>query len=242
MGTPPGRRSGRGRSCRCCPRSSRCRSRPSTPSDRACRPTARRRRGRPDSRATAFSIFGFSELSGKIAATFCTPDLVHQAVDRLRRRLRLRGQRRDHGADRLEAVAVGVVAERVVRGHELALRAGEAVDAGGHVAVEAAQPLGVRAGAGALGRRPRAGRRRSPRRRAPRCAGPATSAGRRRAGAPTRSGRPRACRRRPTRSGRPSTRPPRRPSGTPRRRPRWRGRRWGAARSRAGRSWAGGSA
>ena len=97
--------------------------------------------------------------------------------------LRLARQRRDDRADDVDVVAVGVVAERVVVGDELALGCGDAPHAGGDRAIERAQPRevavgvgGVRRAAGGVGGDQRVADALP--RRSRRCAGPATSAGR----------------------------------------------------------------
>ena len=161
----------------------------------------------------------------------------------LRRGLRLAGQGRDQRPHHLEPVAIGVVAQGVVGGHELALR----------------------------GRHPRRCRRRPPRSSGSQAAPVARgvrpvrarsirvgldqgvpdgqhSAGRVAGVLPpvriVATGAHRLDqahllehRPRPTRPGRRASRPRPRPSGRPRRRPRSRARRWAGARSRADPRW-----
>ena len=97
--------------------------------------------------------------------------------DVARRRLRLRRQRRDHRADHLHAVAPREVAERVVRGDDLALRRRHALDAGGDPPVERCAASGRSARRCARTRARPAGSsfvelaRGSPPRRARRCVG-----------------------------------------------------------------------
>ena len=157
-------------------------------------------------------------------------DRGDQVGDVARRRLALGRLRRDHRADDVEPVAGGVVAERVMGGDELAVSRGSLAMQAAGVAVERRESVDV-------------GRRAVPVQRAlervhgygSRCAGPATSAGRRRGAPPPARGRRRA-RRCPSPRSRPRPRRrPRRRSGRSGRRRRARPRRAGGSRSRAGR-------
>ncbi len=97
----------------------------------------------PDSRAIASSTSGLTELSGKIALTRSRRIVVDQRGDLAGRGLRGGRARGDHGADDADAVAAGVVAERVVCRHQRALGAGDLRDAVRDRCVEPFEPLGV---------------------------------------------------------------------------------------------------
>ena len=150
----------------------------SSPAGRACRPTAAGRPSAPVSRAIASSTFALTELSAKIALHALLADRLHELRGLAGRRLPARGERRDHGADHVDAVAPRVVAERVVRGHQLALRRRDLGRCRRRRRGRARAAGRCRRGAVDAERRARARRGRGE----SRCAGPATSAGRRPAG------------------------------------------------------------
>ena len=105
----------------------------------------------PVSWAIASSTLALTELSAKIASHALAADRVDELREVAGGRLRLRRQRRDHGADHAQPVAARVVAERVVGGHEHALVRRDLIQALPHLAVERADPARLAAGVRAIG-------------------------------------------------------------------------------------------
>ena len=85
------------------------------------------------------SELGVDRAFGEDRLDVLAADGPGQPRDVAGRWLGLRGLRWDDGADDVDAVAVGEVAERVVVGDELALRGRDVLDAGGDPVVERAQ-------------------------------------------------------------------------------------------------------
>ena len=141
------------------------RSKPSGPSvsARARPPTSRARLARD----RLLELPPRQRASGKIARTPSRSIWPTSALDVLRRRLGLGGERRDDRADHLDAVAAREVAERVVGGHELALGRRHAADAARRPRASRRRSPPCRRRRGARSRRARPGRRRSARRGSP---------------------------------------------------------------------------
>ena len=184
-GSPRARPTCRARARRRPPRARPGTWRPRSPSARASPRTACRRSLAPASRAIARSMSGLTELSGKTASHVLAADLVDELLNVAGRRLRLGRQRRDHGAhDPRRRTGARSSRARRASSRSCAGPAGRAPRTR-RSRVERAQPALQPRRVPPVGAARPPGRARSDargwsRRRARRCAGPATSAGRRR--------------------------------------------------------------